>query len=140
MKDLPSLQVDTTFRRLTVLLVGGMTAFLLLLSAWRVWHAFGGYGARYSADLAPVWAVLGAFGMRDLLARRPWRFAFAALLAASIAFQALGVYVDVYPWNRAMYEKHSPDALEFSKAAWDTENPQICYQARRLFGRDEDED
>jgi hypothetical protein len=108
--------------------------FLLVMSSWKGWHAWLSYGSRYSADGAPLWVLLGGFGIRDLLERAPWRVAFVLLVAVSILLQSLGVFVPVADWNCLMEERYTSDPAAFGRAAWDLDNPQILYHLRRLLG------
>jgi hypothetical protein len=125
---------ERPLRLLAALCIGGTVLSFIVLASWNAWHAFVSYGSRYSADILPEAMVLMAFCTDRLLARRLRRYAFAALLALSIAVQSLGVYVELYPWHGYMFQKYEENAMTFDRAVWDIEDPQILYQLQLLAG------
>ena len=125
---------DRDRRLLIVAALAAIAAHLLLLSAWRAWHAIFSYGSRYGADLVPWLALLGVLGTEALRRRRvAWR-AFQASVALSIGIHALAVYWDLWAWNEWVERERGVRVSDFKAAAWETSDPQIWYQLRLALG------
>jgi hypothetical protein len=125
---------ERRWRGLAWACLAGVVSHLLMISAWKSWHAFLSYGSRYSADMLPFWIVLGGFGIDRIFAKVGWRRVFITLVCLSIFIHSLGVFIDVHEWNWHMGLKGYKDYGEFGGAAWEIEQPQIIWQIRFALG------
>ena len=123
-------------------------AILLTYAKFIVWWGGHGYGPRYLTDAMPFAGLLLAFGFlprktlfdgaADSVARRQAPRAAIALLACSIAVQAIGAFCWPSPWTLSgnpPYRYRLWDWRDNEIASCLRAGPRFDPAARRLFGR-----
>lgn len=114
-------------------LLPGVAALLLLYSAWGMWWGGASFGYRIVLEVVPILVLLAAVAWTHWsrasarkATRRPLFLSFAALLAASMFVEVLGVFA---------YPTEFDEGLDLEPARlWDLRGSELVLASRKLFG------
>jgi hypothetical protein len=97
---LPAVARRLASHRLVCWLLLMLVPYFVFLAKYAVWWGGHCFGPRYWTDVAPLFAILLAFGLDWALARSSTLLALAAMaILVAIAVQALGAYCYPTDWN-----------------------------------------
>jgi hypothetical protein len=109
--DPAALARQQRLRRLVPLLLLAVIGHLVLIAAWRDWHAGYSWGSRLVVEVVPLLALGMLPVLEGVTRRRSGRLAVAALVLVGVAMQLPAVYLHAYRWNLAVRVEENPASL-----------------------------
>jgi hypothetical protein len=96
----PTLRQRLAAHSLIMVLLAALVPYLLILSKYSVWWGGHCFGPRYWTDSVPLFAILFAFGLDEVLTRSRALVTIAAMTVVfSIAVQSIGAFCYPSSWN-----------------------------------------
>jgi hypothetical protein len=104
-------------------LAGGVVVFLLVLGHYSVWFGGASFGPRLLTDCLPALVVCAGAVASRVAASRVLRAVALALVAWSVAVQAIGAFY--FPSPRAVDWNFAPREVPITRRLWDWRDPQL---------------
>ncbi len=97
---IPSVRRKLAVHSLLVVLLAALVPYLFILSKYSVWWGGHCFGPRYWTDAIPLFAILFAFGLDDILARsRVLAMICTLTVGFAIVVQVIGAFCYPSTWN-----------------------------------------